>query len=413
MYRRKMRGMYISKRALRKHFDPCECPNETYLLCQLQWRGSIKFWQHWLRNDDYNDCHAEQFFLEEIFEPRSYNICDMTWYLSWSPCGECSGVIRDFLEEQPNVNIDIRVARLYYVKYLSNRMGLRQLNNLQGVTIKAMEAKDYDDCWETFIQPGVNYDFSPKKFKSEIQRNRSRLEDILQGLAFSFSQLDSTRIETETNIRLIKAHQSPRKQYTNPEIPMAAVGARDPSSRENNHGWKIQPGDFQRNYSPRQNGRMVCLLYEIRWRNCSIWRNWCTNNTEQHAEVNFLENHFSDRPQISCSITWFLSTSPCGKCSRRILEFLRSHPNVTLEIYAAKLFRRHDTRNRQGLRNLIMNGVSVHIMNLEDYRYCWRNFVAYQAGEDDYWSQNINVHFILNSIEVLHIFLGLPPFLAY
>ncbi|XP_041316540.1 C-_U-editing enzyme APOBEC-1-like [Pyrgilauda ruficollis] len=182
MYKRKMRGMYISKRALRKHFDPREYPNETYLLCELQWRGSVKFWQHWLRNDDYNNGHAEQFFLEEIFEPRSYNICDMTWYLSWSPCGECSDVIRDFLEEQPNVNIDIRVARLYYVNYPRNRMGLRQLDSLQGVTIKAMEAKDYDYCWETFIQPGVNYDFSPKKFKSEIQRNRSRLEDILQGL---------------------------------------------------------------------------------------------------------------------------------------------------------------------------------------------------------------------------------------
>ncbi|KAF2974958.1 hypothetical protein EK904_007051, partial [Melospiza melodia maxima] len=193
--------MYISKRALRKHFDPREYPKETYLLCELKWRGGVRSWQHWVRNDDYNDCHAEQYFLEEIFEPRYYNICDMTWYLSYSPCWECCDVIRDFLEEQTNVNICIHVARLYYVNYPINCQALRELNRLEKVTIKAMEAEgkvshalwgwggvnylasispDYDYCRETFIQRDVHCDFSPKRFQSEIQRNRVKLEDILQ-----------------------------------------------------------------------------------------------------------------------------------------------------------------------------------------------------------------------------------------
>ncbi|NXY09512.1 ABEC1 enzyme, partial [Pteruthius melanotis] len=132
-------SMYVAKRALREQFDPRWYPQETYLLCELKWGNSGTPWIHWVKNDDYTNRHAEEYFLQEIFELRSFNVCNITWYLSWSPCANCCYIIRDFLQRHPNVYIDICVARLYYSDREENRRGLKDLARLPRVTIDVME----------------------------------------------------------------------------------------------------------------------------------------------------------------------------------------------------------------------------------------------------------------------------------
>uniref|UniRef100_A0A670KDD5 C->U-editing enzyme APOBEC-1 n=1 Tax=Podarcis muralis TaxID=64176 RepID=A0A670KDD5_PODMU len=135
------------------------------------------------------------------------------------------------------------------------------------------------------------------------------------------------------------------------------------------------------NYTPIGRPERTHLLYEIQWgRSRRYWRNWCTSNRTHHAEINFLENACEEidrRTTTPCTVTWFLTWSPCGKCSGRIKQFLQEHPNVTLEIRAAKLFNHNYKFNQKGLRDLANFGVRIYIM----HSFKWRR-VELQLNEE-------------------------------
>ncbi|KAI4546042.1 hypothetical protein MJG53_004094 [Ovis ammon polii x Ovis aries] len=128
---------------------------------------------------------------------------------------------------------------------------------------------------------------------------------------------------------------------------------------------RIEPLEFEFSFDPRNFCKEAYLLYEIQWGNSrDVWRH-SGKNTTKHVERNFIEKIASERhfrPSISCSISWYLSWSPCWECSKAIREFLNQHPNVTLVIYIARLFQHMDPQNRQGLKDLFHSGVTIQVM---------------------------------------------------
>ncbi|XP_020011013.2 C-_U-editing enzyme APOBEC-1 isoform X2 [Castor canadensis] len=183
--------------------------------------------------------------------------------------------------------------------------------------------------------------------------------------------------------------------------------AGDPTLRR-----RIEPWEFEVFFDPRELRRETCLLYEIQWG--TSHRRWRKSgkNTTNHAEVNFIEKLTSERqfcPSVRCSITWFLSWSPCWECSQAIQEFLSQHPNVTLVIYVARLYYHMDQRNRQGLRDLVNSGVTIQIMSVPEYCYCWRNFVNFPPGQEAHWLRYQPQWMALYELELHCIILSLPP----
>uniref|UniRef100_A0A674JDS8 CMP/dCMP-type deaminase domain-containing protein n=1 Tax=Terrapene triunguis TaxID=2587831 RepID=A0A674JDS8_9SAUR len=110
------------------------------------------------------------------------------------------------------------------------------------------------------------------------------------------------------------------------------------------------------------------LLYEIKWSSSKrAWKNCCHNNLIEHAEIYFLEDVFKKQrsdPSDHCSITWYMSWSPCGDCCRAIRRFLKEQPNVNLVIYVARLYLHKEEHNRQGLQSLVNIGNGLWNLSL-------------------------------------------------
>ncbi|XP_043370156.1 C-_U-editing enzyme APOBEC-1-like isoform X1 [Dermochelys coriacea] len=178
-------------------------------------------------------------------------------------------------------------------------------------------------------------------------------------------------------------------------------------------GGKILQETFIDSYDPSVLRRVQYMLYKIKWSNSKRpWQSCCHSTRMEHAEIHFIEDVFQEQrsdPSVHCSITWYMSWSPCGDCCKQIRDFLKEQPNVNLIIYVARIYWHKEEINRQGLRSLMNVGVSIRVMDLPVYSYCWRTFVDDEDKyEDDYWPRHFAPWIMLYSLELQSILQNTP-----
>ncbi|XP_011384004.1 DNA dC-_dU-editing enzyme APOBEC-3A-like [Pteropus vampyrus] len=103
----------------------------------------------------------------------------------------------------------------------------------------------------------------------------------------------------------------------------------------------------------------------------------------RHAESIFLGDipSWNLDTELRYRVTCFISWSPCATCADELTKFLRENRHVNLRIFAARIYERSQGYEA-GLRKLKAAGAEVAIMSLQEFEYCWKNFVDHQQDED-------------------------------
>nr|XP_054326434.1 DNA dC->dU-editing enzyme APOBEC-3C [Pongo pygmaeus] len=151
-----------------------------------------------------------------------------------------------------------------------------------------------------------------------------------------------------------------------------------------------------------RNETWLCFTVEVKkhhqvvsWKR-GVFRNQVDSETHCHAESCFLSWFCNNilSPNTNYRVTWYASWSPCPECAGEVAKFLARHSNVKLTIFTARLYYFQNPYYQQGLRRLSQEGVAVGIMDYEDFKDCWENFVYSDDEPFKPW-KGINTNFRL------------------
>lgn len=124
---------------------------KTYLCYELQLPGSTT--RDYLQNK--KGRHAEIRFVEMI---RSLELdrdqhCQVTGYLTWSPCPSCAQELAELKRSHPRLRLQLFTSRLYFHWIREFQEGLQLLWRC-GVPVRVMGLREFTHCWDKFVDHG-------------------------------------------------------------------------------------------------------------------------------------------------------------------------------------------------------------------------------------------------------------------
>ncbi|XP_029358962.1 C-_U-editing enzyme APOBEC-2a isoform X2 [Echeneis naucrates] len=140
-------------------------------------------------------------------------------------------------------------------------------------------------------------------------------------------------------------------------------------------------------YSSGRNKTILCYLVHKEKTNDGLLRGYLEDeHTSTHAEEAFFTQCLPDYdPALKYTVTWYVTSSPCSACAKKIAEVLRARKNVRLTIFSARLFWWEEAEIQAGLRALHSGGCKLRIMKPLDFSYMWDTFVENDEQPLNLW----------------------------
>ncbi|XP_045690771.1 LOW QUALITY PROTEIN: DNA dC-_dU-editing enzyme APOBEC-3D-like [Phyllostomus hastatus] len=341
---------------------PAPVQNNTYICFQVEERKynspNAYYWGVFRNQPSHlhhlypeEPVHAEQRFLSWFYDTLLSPHADyrVTWYMSWSPCFECAEEVVSFLGECENVSLSISTSRLYKCDDQDRQEGLRLLDQA-GIEVAVMSPEDFEYCWDNFVDNG-GIAFC---YWKGIRRNYYDLVEKLHEIVCKPMDTlpPNTYILNFHNLLLAPVQntyicfQVEERKYNSPNAYYWGV-------------FRNQPSHLQHVYPEEP----------------------------LHAEQRFLSWFYDTllSPHADYCVTWYMSWSLCFECAEEVVSFLGEHENVSLSIFASRLYKCDDQDQQEGLRLLDQAGIEVAVMSPEDFEYCWDNFVDNGGMSCRYW----------------------------
>ncbi|XP_028645845.1 DNA dC-_dU-editing enzyme APOBEC-3-like [Grammomys surdaster] len=287
------------------------------------------------------DKHAEICFLhwfrdQVLTELPPGEELKVTWYISWSPCVDCTEEVARFLATHHNLSLAIFCSRIYYPKKQNYQQKLRRLV-LEGAQVAVMDLPEFKKCWNKFVyndgQPFRPWESLRKNFRFQ-DSNLQEILSLLRGEVFSL-QFNNSHWVQPIQHPSGQLHYYRRKSYL----------------------------CYQLEQSNGQESLKGCLL---------------SKKGKPHAEILFLDKMWSMEELSQVRITCYLTWSPCPNCARQLAAFKKDHPGLILRIYTSRLYFYWRRKFQKGLCSLWRSGIQVDVMDLPQFTDCWTNFVTPQ-----------------------------------